>query len=137
MVAVAHPSPSNGPRQRPHLVAVPSGSLAPRRPASPYRRRRLIALLLVAAVTVAGYAGLKGAVGSLAPDPTVPASPGPRTGGAAATHVVRPGDTLWAIAEDIAAGRDVRVVVDALAEAHGSAELQVGEVVQIPAELLP
>ena len=42
-------------------------------------------------------------------------------------YVVRPGDTLWTIAAEIAPDDDPRAVVDALREANGGAELQVGQ----------
>jgi hypothetical protein len=45
----------------------------------------------------------------------------------AAVHVVRPGDTLWSIAADVAPGRDPRPVVDELARRAGGATLQVGQ----------
>jgi Tfp pilus assembly protein FimV len=43
------------------------------------------------------------------------------------TYVVRPGDTLWSIAAAIAPDSDPRPVVDALRDANGGPELQVGE----------
>lgn len=152
MAAVAHPLPPSGTRTRPRLVAVPTGPAPVRGRDSKYRRRRLIAIVLVASAVVAAYLGVRGVLDSWAVDPAVQVSreggsdvansgrPSAGAGGgegAGASHVVQPGDTLWSIAEDLAAGRDVRVVVDVLAEANGSAELQVGEAVQIPAELLP
>jgi hypothetical protein len=52
------------------------------------------------------------------------------------TIVVRDGDTLWAIAEDLAPGRDPRPIVDALADRNGGTALQSGDVLIIPAEVL-
>jgi Tfp pilus assembly protein FimV len=43
------------------------------------------------------------------------------------TYVVRPGDTLWSIAAAIAPDSDPRPVVDALRDANGGPNLQVGE----------
>jgi LysM repeat protein len=92
------------------------------------RRRRLVALLmavgLFAAAATAGRA-LLGAATSVersSPQPVdAPASsPGQ-------TYVVRPGDTLWSIAAAIAPDSDPRPVVDALRDANGGPELQVGE----------
>ena len=42
-------------------------------------------------------------------------------------YVVQPGDTLWSIATDIAPDDDPRAVVDALREANGGPELEVGD----------
>jgi nucleoid-associated protein YgaU len=53
-----------------------------------------------------------------------------------ATHVVRPGDTLWSIARDLAPASDPRPVVDALVEANGGLDpgaLAPGRVLVIPA----
>jgi hypothetical protein len=58
------------------------------------------------------------------------APPGP-----AVEYVVAAGDTLWQIAsEHVAAGEDVRVLVDDIKERSGitTSALQVGQVLQIP-----
>ena len=59
----------------------------------------------------------------------------PRAGGrrrptepvAGQRYVVQPGDTLWSIATEIAPDADPRAVVDALRDANGGPELEVGE----------
>ncbi len=53
-----------------------------------------------------------------------------------AQRVVAEGDTLWAIAEDLAPGRDPRPIVDALADRNGGSALRAGDVLVIPAEVL-
>jgi len=91
------------------------------------RRRRLAALVLVVGLAVLLAVGL-GAVADLAevgatgPQP-VSGQPAPVAG---QTYVVQPGDTLWTIAEEIAPGDDPRPVVDALRDANGGPELEVG-----------
>lgn len=50
--------------------------------------------------------------------------------------VAQPGDTLWALAQQLAPGRDPRPVVDALVAANGGSNLEVGQRVLVPAELL-
>ena len=52
------------------------------------------------------------------------------------TYVVEEGDTLWSIAGTIGAGRDPRVVVEAIARANGIAGATVvpGEALVIPAD---
>jgi nucleoid-associated protein YgaU len=94
------------------------------------RRRRLLALLMAVALiggaATAGRALLDAAtaVEPSSPQPVeVPAQP-PAVG---QTYVVKPGDTLWSIAVAIAPDTDPRPVVDALREANGGPDLQVGE----------
>lgn len=50
-------------------------------------------------------------------------------------YVVRPGDTLWSIAERAAPGHDPRAVVDAIAEANGvdASSLVPGRTLVVPA----
>ena len=91
------------------------------------RRRIAIAVLALGVVVVAGQAGA--ALGSsplTAPgrSPTLVSS---------RTIVVRPGDTLWAIAERIDPGADPRPVVDELIALNGSSQLQPGETLRAPA----
>ena len=75
-----------------------------------YLRRRLTALALALAVMLLGWgvpAAARAVSGSAAPRPS------------GRTYVVRPGDTLWDIAERVAPGEDPRIVVARLAEANG------------------
>jgi nucleoid-associated protein YgaU len=94
------------------------------------RRRRLAALLvvvaLIGAAATAGRALLDAAtaVGPSPPQPVDAPASSPPVG---QTYVVRPGDTLWSIAAAIAPGSDPRPVVDALRDANGGPDLQVGE----------
>ncbi|MBA2282449.1 MAG: LysM peptidoglycan-binding domain-containing protein [Acidimicrobiia bacterium] len=112
MVAIAHPA------ARP---------VSFRLPADTYRRRRLGALGLVLVIAALALALVTTLIG---PTEAAPA-PAPV---AVVTHVVQPGDTLWSIANDLAPGRDLRPVVDALAAANGGAVLVPGQriVVNIP-----
>ncbi|MDQ0642134.1 LysM peptidoglycan-binding domain-containing protein [Microbacterium murale] len=52
------------------------------------------------------------------------------------TVTVMPGDTLWAIAEDVAPGEDPRTVISEIEKlnALGGGSLQVGQQLAIPAE---
>lgn len=69
-------------------------------------------------------------LGQLSPDG---GGPGLRLAGASSV-VVDPGDTLWSIATSVAAGEDVRVVVDRIEELNGlrSTELVPGQVLLLP-----
>lgn len=99
-----------------------------------YLQRRLVAavtLLVVGWVLVSlGAAALGAAFGSPAGASATAGAP------AAASHVVRSGDTLWSIASGLGVGGDVRDVVDALAEANDVEVLVPGQVLVIPAELV-
>jgi nucleoid-associated protein YgaU len=48
--------------------------------------------------------------------------------------VVRPGDTLWSIASSVAAGQDVRNVIDRIQEVNGlrDSDLTPGQVLRLP-----
>ena len=95
------------------------------------RRRRLavlvalIAAVLLAAVLAVQLVGWVSDVdGSPSPEPL---DVTPRGLVAGHEYVVQPGDTLWSIATEIAPDRDPRAVVDALREANGGPELEVGD----------
>jgi len=93
-----------------------------RRPSgATYRRRRVAAAVLVlASLAMAGKAGA--ALGGL------PLA-APERHPAEARYVVRPGDSLWSIAQQIQPDGDVRPVVDELSAARGGAPLVPGEVI--------
>ncbi|MBI4259760.1 MAG: LysM peptidoglycan-binding domain-containing protein [Actinobacteria bacterium] len=81
-------------------------------------RARRLATLSVAGVLIVGLA--RGAAGAGQPGDARAGRPGPRVVEATGrTYVVRPGDTLWAIAARIAGPTaDPRPVVDAIVEAN-------------------
>jgi LysM repeat protein len=58
------------------------------------------------------------------------------TSAAVHTYVVRPGDTLWSIAERLRPGEDPRPLVDAIQRANGvsAGELVPGQSLEIPLE---
>jgi LysM domain len=93
------------------------------------RRRRLA--LLVAAVALAGAVVL--GVQAIAGMAQIDRSSSPEVVDIRAVpvagqrYVVQPGDTLWSIATEIAPDDDPRAVVDALREANGGPQLEVGD----------
>jgi LysM repeat protein len=114
---------------------------APRPPAaaasaSTYRRRRFVAALVAATLVVA--TGL--ALSRLGTDPpaaalittgsgatSAVATPATQVAAAPAVYVVRPGDTLWAIARHLQPEGDIRPLVDELSARAGGAGLQAGQ----------
>jgi hypothetical protein len=140
--------PAFPPRRRatPH-GATPRG----RRPVrATYLRRRLAVVGLASGlVIVAAQAGAAlGGSPLAAPErrPTVSTSSGPSAQGAGAEGagamgaasstvrvvVVRPGDSLWSIAQRLAPGEDPRPMVDAVERARGGAPLVPGETILWP-----
>jgi nucleoid-associated protein YgaU len=122
------PQPADGPAATPWPLddGRPHGRHLPDR-ATRVRRRRLAVLVVAVLVVLAvvGAVRLATAVsvgGSSGPEPI---STG-RAPVAGQTYVVRQGDTLWSIAEEIAPDSDPRPVVDALRNANGGATLEVG-----------
>ena len=110
-----------------------------------YRRRRMAALLVsVGLVVVAAQAGAALGGSSLAaserrptsPPGLAPGTPEAVTAGLRPTSgreiVVRPGDTLWAIALRVAPDEDPRPLVDEHMAARDGAPLEPGEVIVLP-----
>jgi hypothetical protein len=88
-------------------------------------------VLLVFLVVIAADAALARIGGG--PLTTTDATSGQKTV-AAQAWVVRPGDTIWSIAESIHPSGDVRPLVDRLSQEVGNAPLYPGEVIQLPAD---
>ena len=112
-------------RQRPttpphHAVAAGSAGVVSR--ATYWRRRLVVALLVVALVLVMARAGA--ALGG-----STPPAPERHPAQQVASTVVRPGDSLWTVAERLAPGDDPRPVVDALSEARHGTVLTPGETI--------
>jgi nucleoid-associated protein YgaU len=113
------------------LRLVPDPVLRPARPratrstrASVFWRRRLIAASLgLGIVLAAAHAGtaLGGSTTST-----------PERRPHVTEVVVRPGDTLWTIAQRVAPNSDPRQVVDQMAAARGSADLRPGDTIRWP-----
>ena len=134
MAAILAPSPHHpAPPRRPDLRLVPGGRPAApdhRPAASPYLRRRLVALVGATRLWSGLRAGARTLLAPLAePAPAGPVA-GATTGGEAV--VVAPGDTLWSIARRAQPTGDIRPLVDRLAAAHGSTPLVPGERITIP-----
>jgi hypothetical protein len=113
------------------------GSGRPANRRAPYRLRQVVALgalaVVVAVVVACSWLAIRTALGRIGGGPlATTGAPGGSQGVAVRVWIVRPGDTLWAIAEAIDPNGDVRPLVDRLAsEAHGSA-IYPGESIAIP-----
>lgn len=122
------PETTRRPAGRPALRLIPGGR-SPQAMAATYRRRRLVAVLLVvtavAVLWVAAGALSDAAAGWAAPRSTPIEGP---------TVVVEagPGDTLWTLAREVRPTGDVRPAVEAMIAERGGADLQVGDEVRVP-----
>jgi hypothetical protein len=111
----------------------------PRPTAAQFRRRRAAASLVAVVLLGGGLAiGVPGDV-PLTPSGRAPAagsssvSVGRAVPVARASYVVRPGDTLWAIARVLQPNGDVRPLVQRLVAERGGAPLRAGERLVLPA----
>ena len=97
-----------------------------------YRRRRLAAtavlLIGLALLTMVASLAVQATLGRTGGGPlaTAGALPGGQLAGAE-VYVVRPGDTIWSIAESIEPNRDVRPLVDRITSQLGGTQLYPGE----------
>lgn len=109
--------PTTAVRRRPS-----SAMRSHRASAAVYRRRRLAAAALaLGSVLAVGHAG-----SALGGPPLATPERRPHV----VSHVVRPGDTLWAIAGSLAPDSDRRSVVDALVDARGTDVVVPGETIE-------
>jgi hypothetical protein len=147
MAAIYEPRRRPAAPQRPHLRLVPAGPGAsiPVPVHGPVGmaadlglgvRHLVAAVAALVLVLVASLAIGNGALASLSPAPA-PASSGTSGAGVAVEPgdavVVEAGDTVWSIARRVQPSGDVRQLVDQLVALNGSAPLQPGTTVQLPA----
>ena len=122
MLAFQPTAPAAFPLVRP--VRRPARAAVAPVPAATYARRRLVAGILLAALVVAAVIGVSWL--------TRPAAGEAQLRPVAEVQVlVQPGDTVWSIATGLAAGTDVRPVVDAIVDANGGADLVVGQRLEV------
>jgi hypothetical protein len=100
-----------------HLVTAPPSRRRPS--AAVYRRRRLVALVLVLALGLAAIQALTHVTSAPAEADAAASEP--------VVLVAQPGDSYWSLAAEVHDGGDLRSTVDALVRAHGGGELHVGD----------
>lgn len=135
MAAVLSPAPSLRPVPvgasrpgRPVLRVLPGGRSDPSM-ALVYRRRRLVAALVLVTLLVVG-AQLLQAAGGVAARWSAPA---PATiDGPTVVVEADAGDTLWTLARRVRPTGDVRPAVEAMLAERGGAGLEVGDRVRVP-----
>jgi hypothetical protein len=120
--ATARPRPTTQSRR-----TVAAGSARVVSPVTYWRRRIAVVVIAVALVLVMARAGAAlGGSTPTAPERHPAQSSAVTT---AKSTVVRPGDSLWAVAQRLAPGDDPRPVVDALSEARHGTVLTPGETI--------
>lgn len=130
MVAVTQASPVQLQRLAVVRTAPFPTPAVTRRPATVYRRRRAVAMVLAASVIAALVLAVGGLLASFGGGPlTAPERPG----APASVYVVQPGDTFWDIARRLDPAGDPRPLVARLVAAHGSPVLVPGERLALPA----
>jgi len=136
MAAILHPDPITPllpAGERPRLVLI-EGGLSARRQAVVFRRRRILAAVVLAVLLVATVALGRAALAAVtphAPVATAAAVAAPEPAGTPSV-VVQAGDTYWSIARRLAPSGDVRALVDRLVAVNGSGALQPGARITVP-----
>ncbi len=145
MVALLHPQSTFTQSARPaspsHLRLV-RGPAAPKHPWVHWvqERPRRAAMWAVVGLAVIGsflvLRSLQAVPASAYQSGASSASVHSLAGDGEAVHVVQQGETLWAIASELAPGVDPRPLIDQLADRNGGSAIQVGQRLLVPADLV-
>ncbi len=92
-----------------------------------YRRRRVGAAIFVMAFVVSVGSMAQRGLADRGGDPASAATVGRTT-----SYVVQPGDTLWAVAEQLYPGEDIALVVDAMVTLNGGPTIEPGQLLSLP-----
>jgi len=129
MVAVAYVSPAPIRRLAVVRTRPVAGPARTTLPVTVYRRRRVVAVLMLVSVVAALALALQGLSASFGDGPLADSRQATPTG----TYVVQPGDTFWSIAGRLRPDEDPRPLVARMVAAHGSPVLIAGERLAMPA----
>ena len=138
VVAVLADIPAYAPAPEPGAAVQPHSHPVVRRAAhrpSPavLRRRRVVAVIVLATLLLGCWLGLQAALGRIGGGPLVTTgAPGGLLPATSRVWIVRPGDSLWSIAQAVDPRGDVRPLVDRLAGELKTTSLYPGETVAIP-----
>lgn len=106
-------------------IAVPLSRIPSRRQV--VRRRRLVAVVFLAAFVFALFVGASQVLANRGGAPASTSTVRPAT-----EYVVQPGDTLWSLAERFHGPFPRGAYLDRLIDANGGAALAVGQLVMLP-----
>ena len=106
-----------GRRQPLALVTAPPSRRRPQ--AAVYRRRRLVALLVVLALAAVALQAVVSVTRASASAGVATVAP--------VVLVAEPGDSYWSLAAELHSAGDIRSVVDALVDANGGRDLRPGD----------
>ena len=118
--------------QLPTRYTVPASVLPSR---STFVRRRVGAVVFVVALVLSVGSVAQRGLADRGGEPASVAAVGRATDGLAGyapTYVVRPGDTMWGIAERLYPGADIARIVDALVSLNGGAAIEAGQTLNLP-----
>lgn len=149
MAAIIYPDITPAPRPHGHRPLTPpaasrshlrviEGGRSPRSMAKVYRRRRILAVVVLALVLMTGAVVLHAGLSALSSW----AGPGQGATGVASTSagpgervvIVQPGDTFTSIARELRPNGDVRDLVSRLSRSHGSGTLMAGDRLVVPVD---
>jgi hypothetical protein len=128
-VVELQPSRSRGPRPAATRSRVSFDAAAP---SVVYRRRRVLAATVLAAVMVVSFTGGRAVLADRSAGVTSSSSAVVPADQMPAVYLVQPGDTMWAIAERFAGRVSIGAYVDALIAANGGASIQAGQQLVLP-----
>jgi LysM repeat protein len=110
-----------------YTVVLPGHLAGPRPATQVYVRRRLLVMLMLAAILAAVWLSAGSVLANRGGEPASASAVRPAT-----SYVVQPGDTLWSIAALHHGSTPQSTYVDALFQRNHGASLQIGQVIQLP-----
>lgn len=145
MVALLHPQPTRRPQPirpaSPPKLRLVQGHASPKHPLVQLvedQPRRVAAWAMVGLCILGSFLMLRSMQAvpgsALAPRPAAVEPVGALPTDSEIVHVVQQGETLWAIASELAPGVDPRPLIDRLADRNGGSAIQVGQRLVVPSD---